>query len=205
MTATRSPSRVTLVVIVSTLGTIAGCGRPDASTGAEVRSAGGDVRENEQGRVDFIFFEGPSTTDDSLRPLADDLPRLKALKRIQLLGTNVTGPGLDVFRGLTQVQAVDLSNSPVTDAGLAAIVSLGQLVTLNLSGTKVTDAGLSQLASLKSLRILDLSNTAVTDAGLKTLAQLPALKSLRLKGAPVTPRGVQTLKASLPGLSVVDR
>lgn len=205
MTRNLSLLHVALPLVAFTWFSVAGCGRPDASSGAEVRSAGGDVRENEQGRVDFIFFEGPSTTDDSLRPLADDLPRLKALKRIQLLGTAVSGPGLDVFRGLTQVQAVDLSNSPVADAGLDAIVSLAQLVTLNLSGTKVTDTGLTHLVVLKSLRILDLSNTAVTDAGLKSLAQLPALKSLRLKGTPVTPRGVQALKASLPGLSVVDR
>lgn len=182
---------------------LAGCGPGDVATSAKVRSAGGDVRANEQGRVDFIFFEGPSTTDDSLRPLADDLPRLQALKRIQLLGTSVTGPGLAVFRGLSQVQAVDLSKSPVTDEGLDAIASLSQLVTLNLSGTKVTDAGLAKLAGLKSLRILDLSETTVTAAGLKSLASLPALKSLHVKGTKATPGGVNAFKTAHPGISVV--
>lgn len=184
--------------------TAAGCGRPDASTGEQVRSVGGDVRENEQGRVDFVFFEGQSTTDDSLRSLADDLPRLKSLKRIQLLGTSVSGPGLDVFRGLSQVQAVDLSNSPVTDAGLDAVASLPELVTLNLSGTQVTDAGMAKLATLKHLRILDLSNTQVSDTGVKSLASISTVKSLRLKGAKVTARGLQQLKSALPGLSIVS-
>lgn len=182
---------------------LAGCGRSDVATGEKVRSAGGDVRANEAGRVDYIFFEGPSTTDDTLLPLADDLPRLRGLKRIQLLGTSVTGPGLDVFRGLNQVQAVDLSKSPVTDAGLDAIVSLPQLVTLNLAGTKVTNAGLAKLAALKSLRILDLSGTAVTDAGLKSLASLPALKSLHVKGTKATPGGLNAFKTTHPGISVV--
>ena len=182
---------------------LAGCGSGDVATGEKVRSAGGDVRANEQGRVDFLFFEGPATTDDSLRPLAEDLPRLQALRRIQLLGTSVTGPGLDVFRGLTQIQAVDLSRSPVSDEGLDAIASLPQLVTLNLSGTKVMDAGVAKLAALKSLRILDLSETVVTDAGLKSLAQLPSLKSLHLKGTKVSPGGVKAFKAAHSGMSVV--
>lgn len=204
--ASGAASRITLLVATGLVVCQSwACGARDAGPTAGVRAAGGDVRENEAGRVDYLFFEGPATTDATLKSLAGDVARLSAVRRVQLLGTSVTGPGLDILIGLSSLQAIDLSGSPVTDAGLKPLATLSGLVNLNLSRTQVTAAGLAQLHGLPKLRILDLSGCRLTDDGVAGLAAIKSLKSVRLVGSGISAKAIAKLQADLPGVSVVAR
>src|SRR5262249_43704484 len=109
--------------------------------------------------VDRIDFHDVPVKDD-------DLTFLKAfvnLRELELVNTQVTGPGLKHLEGLPKLQRVVLIGSPVGDGALAYLRSLPKLGYLSLSRTQVTDAGLVHLDGMSQLRVLFLSSTAASD------------------------------------------
>jgi hypothetical protein len=106
----------------------------------------------------------------------------KPVVKVTLPGTNVTGVGLSLLKGLTQLRYLDLNGSKVTDAGLAYLKGMTKLSYLDLSNTRITDLGLEHLKGLTELETLKLGSIQISDYGLKHLKSLRKLKTLDLSG-----------------------
>jgi hypothetical protein len=157
-----------------------------------------------------------SVTDAGLRHLA----RLSRLKVLDLSGTGITDDGLEVLRGLPELEKVSLAWTKVSDAGSAHLSSCERLASVDLQGTSSGDGAIRALAGKARLSQLRTGN-AVTDAGLSLLRELPIFESwhggeprmgllsyeaspnyLLLRG-PFTDRGMNELE-SLRGLFALN-
>jgi len=126
-----------------------------------------------------------------------ELVRLKNLKRLSLLMTNVNDDGCAVLATMQQLEEINLWDSKVTDAGLKHLAKLKNLKSLGLRGTKITDAGLKELVPLTQLNRLELGgNFSITDAGMTTIAKIKSLRALDVYLTNVTDVGVKTLMAN---------
>jgi hypothetical protein len=129
---------------------------------------------------------GKLLRDDSLRDVTEvhfasvidledaDLAHVEAfsgLKRLVIMGGQITDAGLRHLQDLRQLEDLNLSDTKITDAGLRHLQDLRQLEYLDLSGTKITDAGLVHLQGLHRLRNLALYTTQVSDRGIEKLRQ----------------------------------
>jgi hypothetical protein len=148
-----------------------------------------------------IRLRQTTLTDPALKAVAG----LGRLEEFQVIGSNVTGPGLEFVAERTGLKVLDLSGGKVTDAGVEKLLPLPALRELRLAGCPVTDQGVRFLAELEGLQVLDLARTAVTDQGLGILKMHPTLKSLVLTGTPVTPAAVQEFVVATPNCKVEFR
>lgn len=144
--------------------------------------------------VGYVSFEGTQVTDAGLE-LVRGLPQLQWLN---LFATQVTDAGLNNLKGLRQLRVLNLGSTRVTDAGMVHLKGLTKLQSLSLDQTEVTDAGLEHLQGLTQLDFLVLDDTQVTDGGLEQLAGLTQLKELSLNHTRVTDDGVKRLHQTLP-------
>ena len=110
--------------------------------------------------------------------------------------------GLKELAKLKRLKSLLLVKTDITDAGLREMAKLPELVSLTISGADITDVGLKELANVPNLRELGLPATQVTDAGLKELAKLKNLFGLNLGGTKVTKAGVAALRKVLPNCSI---
>ena len=155
--------------------------------------------------------------DEGLPTLAP----LAGLKDLDLGGSGVAGPGLDVLQSFTQLErlaldqcteldlavalpklvplknlhSLDLSFSSFDEHELTGLAQLTQLTALDLTNCALTDAQLKPVAALTGLATLNLALNQITDAGLALLKNLKGLTSLRLGGNPITEAGLHHLKA----------
>jgi Leucine-rich repeat (LRR) protein len=98
--------------------------------------------------------------------------RLKNLRALDLLQTNVSDAGLEHLKGLKQLRELNLWNDPkIKGPGLKHLAGLDSLERLNLGQTQIRDEDLQHLVGLKRLKFLDTSRTQVTDAGARALRQ----------------------------------
>ena len=113
--------------------------------------------------------------DDQLRKL---LPVASGLTILQLGSTSVTEDGLaEVLPQMTSLKRLNLSNTGISDQLLDIIGGLENLEYLNLYGTEVTDKGLEKLAGLGKLEKLYLWKTKATPEGGAALkAQIPSVE-----------------------------
>ncbi len=103
------------------------------------------------------------------------LATLKKLRRLDVSGARLTPSGMEVLRGLPQLERLSLWNCPALDDSAAKV-----------------------LAGMPSLVNLDVSYTSIGDQGLELLAKLPHLKSLYLTETKVTPEAVERFRKEKP-------
>jgi hypothetical protein len=145
------------------------------------------------------------------------LPRLRKLKHLGFLRTQLTAAGMEhvsqmpelrtlrIYDGmaiddtalipigrLSRLEDLALGQTGITDDGLRHLHGLNQLKKLDLRITNITDEGIAHLASFDKLQELTL-NANITDAGMRKLTALQSLKYLNLPGSPVTDEGMKSL------------
>jgi len=110
--------------------------------------------------------------------------------------------GLKELAKLKRLKVLLLVKTNITDAGLREMAKLPELRSLTISGADITNVGLKELAKLPSLVKLGLPATQITDEGLKELAKLKDLYDVNLKGTKVTEAGVAQLQKALPNCTI---
>jgi hypothetical protein len=161
-------------------------------------------------QLDFVMrFLGENNTvltALSLRelrlPTMSFLQTFRALKKLDLTGTNVTDAGIHGLELISTLEQLNLSrckritgvsclrhcralkklslwNSGVTDAGIRGLELIPTLEELELGYTQITDV--SSLQNCRALKKLNLWNTGVTDAGIRGLELIPTLEELNLQ------------------------
>lgn len=171
--------------------------------------------------VEFTrYFEndGKQITDADLARLT---PIVRTLERVQLENSSITGSGLAVLAGATDLRRLSFHGSPVDGSTLAVLQPLKNLNQLEINGSTLSDAGglaLGQLTQLEmldasrwkktnlassigklvNLRQLTLGDTAdVSDTDLAGLAGLSKLEHLNMNNSGrITGTGIAYLKAS---------
>jgi hypothetical protein len=132
----------------------------------------------------------------------ENLRDLRHLKRLWLVGANITDNGLLNLQAVSELEELNLSYATVTNAGLGHLDGITGLRELTLNNTAVGDGGLIHLKGMTDLRTLLLSNTAVCDVGLASLKRLSRLECLDLSYTRVTDAGVNSLQAALPNCKI---
>ena len=110
--------------------------------------------------------------------------------------------GLKEVAKLKRLKSLLLVKTNITDAGLREMAKLPELVSLTISGADITNVGLKELVNVPNLVSLGLPATQVTDEGLKELAKLKNLFELNLGGTRVSKAGVAALRKALPQCSI---
>ncbi len=157
--------------------------------------------------------------DESMAALAG----LKNLKRLDLTGNKVRGPGLRRLYGLKQlcvrmtldsedledidgsipIIGMQVNSGEFTDNGLYHLTLYPMLEELDLNWSSIGDAGMRHLAGLTRLKKLDLTKTRITDAGLRHLRGLTQLQELSLGDNAIRGPGLGVLK-NMPQLEVLS-
>jgi len=160
--------------------------------------------------------------DDSEAPLFSNavscLARLKKLKELEFIKSDVTDADLLKLSGLTELQRLSAEAAFITGTSLAklnwknmrefylqsdqikpenvsAFARFPKLEALNLSSTHLTGPALKTLAGCSKLKCLRLNhNHSLGDDCLPTLLKLTKLQVLELKETAVTTRGLESLK-----------
>uniref|UniRef100_A0AAX7TDM2 B30.2/SPRY domain-containing protein n=2 Tax=Astatotilapia calliptera TaxID=8154 RepID=A0AAX7TDM2_ASTCA len=140
------------------------------------------------------------------------LPVVKACKKVQLSGCNLTERSCEALSSILSSQSsrlreLDMSNNNLQDSGVKLLcVGLGNphcvLETLRLSGCQITGTGFTSLATaLRSnpsyLKELDLSYNHPGDSGMKLFSLQKEDPHVKLEILCVEPQGVQWMR---PGL-----
>ena len=147
-----------------------------AGDDAEIRDAGGRVRDLGGGLTVEFHLTAPDLDDASLECVAGR----GDIVSLNLRDTQISDDGLRHLSSLRGLRRLHLERTGVGDAGLKHLAGLGKLEYLNLYETKITDAGLESLAALKGLRKLFVWQTGVTDEGCRRLEK--ALPGLTITG-----------------------
>ncbi|MCE9566473.1 MAG: hypothetical protein K8U57_31000 [Planctomycetes bacterium] len=132
------------------------------------------------------------------------LPPLKGLK-LQLLALEATATsdaGLKDIAAIRSLRKLDLIGTKVQGPGLVHLKALPELTELWLDGTSVSGEGLRNLAELLVLETLGLDATPIGDDDLVHLKNIKRLKYVRLRGAKVTAAGVKKLAEELPNCAI---
>lgn len=138
-------------------------------------------------RLETIYLEYTAIDDKDIACLAI-LPRLR---RLELMGTYVSGSG---FAGFNSLEYIGLSDCPVNAKGLR---SLPPVESLDLVGSRVTDAALEAFRDpcrAKKLQQIDLSCTCVSELGVLQLLGCNSLVSLRCLHSLVSPHTESIIK-----------
>lgn len=158
----------------------------------DLEELGASVDVDDEGRVQRVVLVGQHVTDDDLRILR---PVEKTIRRLNLIYTKLSGPGLANLRGMKSLERLDLgANIDLQDEGLLYLRTLSSLDMLRVWDTKITDRGLYVVESLPKLRWLYLSGTAINGAGLVYLKKLPLLRGLDLRATQITDASLKQLK-----------
>jgi serine/threonine protein kinase len=174
---------------------------------------------SENARLYFLgesIKSGVGTTDETLSGLKD--PTLyPAASRVNLRGTNVSGPGLKYLKG-RPIEDIDLGENKLSAEAipmlaalrglkclclnhsiLPAQVSFAPLKATNLNeltiaDAKVDDRIVADIATLGTISNLNLqANPAITDASVPALLKMTKLVSLDVSDTSITARGLVEL------------
>jgi hypothetical protein len=160
---------------------------------AALEQIGASIDYDEAGRVSRLVLVGQHLSDQELKILGflGD-----SIRRLNVIYTNIRGPGLAYCRCMRFLERLDLgANVELTDLALAYLKPLTSMDMLRLWDTKISDKGLEHLTELRRLRWLYLSGTVITDSGLSTLKRMTMLRGLDLRATKITDRGLKQLGA----------
>lgn len=130
--------------------------------------------------------------------------RLKNLKTISVLGSDVSNRGLLRLNELPALEALSLHSTMVDKRSLAFLSTLKALKMLDISELDMAGANFAPLANLPLLLSLSLNRTNIGDAEVKTLTPLKTVSSLFLrKNGKVTDASAVSL-AAIKSLRFVD-
>jgi hypothetical protein len=122
------------------------------------------------------------------------LQNCRALKKLNLLGTNVTDAGIRGLELILTLEELNLGCTQITD--VSSLQHCRALKKLNLSNTSVTDAGIRGLEHITTLEDLSiLCCMQITDVS--CLQNCRALKKLVLLGTNVTDADIRGLELIL--------
>jgi hypothetical protein len=138
-------------------------------------------------------------TDESLKAVLG----LGHLEELRIVGSAITGSGLEHLEERTDLRVLDLANGKVEDAGLAPLAVLTNLSELRLTNCPITDQGVTIISQIDGLQTLDVSGTEITDTSLKTLRKHPTLKELNLTNTRATIDWVRDFERATPHCRVV--
>lgn len=168
---------------------------------AALEQLGANIDYDEVGRVSRLVMVGQHIGDlecKALGFLGD------SLRRLNLIYTNVKGPGLGYCRNMRFLERLDLgANVDLGDTAMPFLKPMVSLEMLRLWDTRVSDAGLEPLVDLKRLRWLYLSGTNITDSGASVLKKMTFLRGLDLRATRLTDRAMRQL-AALENLEWLD-
>lgn len=152
------------------------------------------------------YFARPDNVIVCSDAAMESLVHLRQVRRLSLIGTQVSDAGLEHLSDVPQLEELSISGTQATDAGLIYLTGLTQLQELSLMDTPVTDTVLENLTGLTQLRKLSFVGGEVTDIGLGHVSKLTTLRRLWVTGAQVTRAGLEHLKAltRLEQLSLTD-
>ena len=92
--------------------------------------------------LEFLDARATYLSDDGIRELAENLPRIRNLR---LSETWITDAGLKPLLNLKNLQTLDLRVTDISDAGLGTIRQMSALKTVRLNATRVTEEGAKAL------------------------------------------------------------
>ena len=138
-------------------------------------------------------------TDESLKAVLG----LGRLEELRIVGSAITGPGLEHLEERTDLRILDLTDGKVEDAGLAPLAILTNVRELRLANCPITDQGVTIISQIDGVQTLDLGGTEITDTSLKTLRKHPTLKELVLTNTRATIDWVRDFERATPNCRVV--
>jgi len=138
-------------------------------------------------------------TDDSLKAVLG----LGHLEELRIVGSAITGSGLENLEERTDLRILDLTDGKVGDEELAPLAILTNLRELRLANCPISDQGVTIVSHIDDLQTLDLSGTEITDTSLKTLRKLATLKELILTNTRATIDWVRDFERARPECRVV--
>jgi len=115
----------------------------------------------------------------------------RALRKLNLRGTDITDISLPHIAELTGLKSLDLSYTQLGDVGIESLPALVELEELNLGGTRISGINLSVLKLLPKLRKLSFNgiqrrnagacwSPLITDLDLDSISALSGLEELNL-------------------------
>lgn len=137
--------------------------------------------------IDFL----PGRKEPGYGPSDDGMAYLKGLNQLKhiklsvntlkgIIGSKITGKGLESIKGAIKLQILELNGAPLNDQDLAPLRGFTNLRLLELGSPNITDAGLEHLVGLVEMRRLTLEGTRVTSNGIKSLQGMKRLNQLDL-------------------------
>jgi Leucine-rich repeat (LRR) protein len=118
-------------------------------------------------------------------------------------GIKITDLGLAKLAKLKKLRYLDVSGAQITPAGIEVLRGMPQLERLSLwNCTALDDSAADVFASIPGLANLDLSYTSAGDGTLQKLAALPKLKYLYLTDTKTTPQAVEEFRKKRPAAFV---
>lgn len=109
----------------------------------------------------------------------------KALKTLNLTGSQIDDQVADSINSLPQLQLLVLSKTRVTNTCLARLQGHPNLKTIRLSETQIDDEGIPHLKKFTNLRDISARDLNLTDRALLPLSEIRELRFLDLSGTKV--------------------
>jgi hypothetical protein len=116
--------------------------------------------------------------------------QIKTLRRLGLVGSQMSDVSLEHMAKLESLEKVNLSHCPNLNMGVKVFRQMPRLKEVSLGNTGLTDEGAEELARATHLEKVSFGDTAVTDRGLSAVAKMPHLKTLLLERLKVTNAGL---------------
>lgn len=136
-----------------------------------------------------VSLEGTHITGEGLHYL-----RRSGVKSLNLVGVKLTPKGWQQLNSLKSLEEIIVSESNINDEDLKQLANNKYIKTLSLSACKqITDACVETLTTMKKLKSIHLAKTKVTDNFLEALANKGSLKELDLEETAITDRGIEVL------------
>jgi hypothetical protein len=130
------------------------------------------------------------------------ISQLKQLKKLVAFRTPLGPKGIEVFKGMSQLEYLHLNSADINDESTATLNTLSNLEWAEFDYGTITNEGLKQLR-LPKLKQLSLDGCkGITDGGLGNFDGMPALESLMLGSTGVDGYDLTPL-ANLPNLKEV--
>jgi Leucine-rich repeat (LRR) protein len=128
-------------------------------------------------QLEALVLHAPTVTDLGV---ATKFPNLRSL---QVIGDNLTGPGVVPLGKLTKLRGLRLSGKKLTGTDLAPLAKLTELRALSLTGPNLDNADLAPIAKLTKLERLWVYGPKLTTAAFVHIANLTDLKSASLNSS----------------------